>query len=268
MLVSCLVVAAWGFKRIPLRVVFVFCFRALSVNSWFALDTAHATSIVMLTSKLISFRWNSLGTSLRAWNVSSYLFRRCLPIQSLPVLPAGSQRPFQHCSFRESVDLRWFAQISYERGSLSQICAHAFLGSLPHKDIGMRKVMRARVAQNWLIWMGDEAISIHRCQKGLSAVHSEKSAANICNLRQRQQSCFAYMVLDDSNWCCNRSRETSDVPYSTPGSVWRAPLAKVSAIPFDSQGWKSKLTASSFEASLSQSKFQLSSPNPTEPPSN
>ena len=91
MLVSCLLVAAWGLKRIPLRVVFVFCFRALSVNSWFALDTAHATSIVMLTSKLISFRWNSLGTSLRAWNVSSYLFRRCLPIQSLPVLQHDSR---------------------------------------------------------------------------------------------------------------------------------------------------------------------------------
>ena len=92
----------------------------------------------MLTSKLISFAWSSLGTSLGAWNVSSYLFET-------------TQRPFQHCSFPENVDLiwfqkdvdlLWFAQIYYECRSLAQFCADAFLGSLQHKDIGIGKVMR------------------------------------------------------------------------------------------------------------------------------
>ena len=49
--------------------------------------------------------------------------------------------------------------------------------------------------------MGAEAISIiYRCQKGLSAVHSDKSAADIRKPRQwrsQQQSCLAYIVLDD-----------------------------------------------------------------------
>ena len=49
--------------------------------------------------------------------------------------------------------------------------------------------------------MGAEAISIiYRCQKGLSAVHSDKSAENICKLRQQRSqrpSCLAYIVLDD-----------------------------------------------------------------------
>ena len=40
----------------------------------------------------------------------------------------------------------------------------------------------------------------YRCQKGLRGVHSNKSAANICKLRQwrsQQLSCLAYIVLDD-----------------------------------------------------------------------
>ena len=41
---------------------------------------------------------------------------------------------------------------------------------------------------------------LYRCQKGLSGVHSDSSASNICKLRQwrsQQPSCLAYIVLDD-----------------------------------------------------------------------
>ena len=40
----------------------------------------------------------------------------------------------------------------------------------------------------------------YRCQKGLRGVHADKSAANICKLRQwssQQPSCLDYIVLDD-----------------------------------------------------------------------
>ena len=47
---------AWGFKRISVLVVFVFGLGTLNVNGRFALQTAHVKSIVVLTSKIISFR--------------------------------------------------------------------------------------------------------------------------------------------------------------------------------------------------------------------
>ena len=55
----------------------------------------------------------------------------------------------------------------------------------------------SRVARNWLISLGAEEISyIYKFQKGLNGVHSDKSAANNCNLRQwrsQQPSCLTYI---------------------------------------------------------------------------
>ena len=54
-----------------------------------------------------------------------------------------------------------------------------------------------------------------RCQQGLSGVHSDKSASNICKLRQwrsQQPSCLPYIVLDDrSRMQCHCTWEESPV---------------------------------------------------------
>ena len=56
----------------------------------------------MLTSKLISFAWSSLGTSLGAWNVSSYLLRPCL-LSTLPLLTSGRPRAMLYELLSDSV---------------------------------------------------------------------------------------------------------------------------------------------------------------------
>ena len=79
----------------------------------------------------------------------------------------------------------------------------------------------------------------YRCQKGLSGVHSDKSASNICKLRQwrsQQPSCLPYIVLDGGSrmQChCNMRR----IPCSAiePGSntdsmILKAPLLQESAV--------------------------------------
>ena len=62
--------------------------------------------------------------------------------------------------------------------------------------------MRVAGCSEWLICLGAEEIScidVKKIRKGLGAVHSDKSAANICKPRQwrSQQSCLAYIALDD-----------------------------------------------------------------------
>ena len=64
----------------------------------------------MLTSKLISFAWSSLGTSLGAWNVSSYLLRPCL-LSTLPLLTSG--RPRAMLRNKDYCNCRNFSQIPY-----------------------------------------------------------------------------------------------------------------------------------------------------------
>ena len=91
----------------------------------------------------------------------------CLPISSLPVL--------------------------------QQICADAFLGSLhiDHRQghAGRGLLRMAHLSGSW----SNLCIDVQKFRKGLSAVHSDKSAANICKPRQwrSQQSCLAYIALDD-----------------------------------------------------------------------
>ena len=54
--------------------------------------------IIWLLGKVISFGWSSLGTSLGAWNVSSYLLRPCL--LSTHLKPPGSPTR-QHMNFKK-----------------------------------------------------------------------------------------------------------------------------------------------------------------------
>ena len=98
------------------------------------------------------------------------------------------------------MQLLWFAQNYYECGSFAQICPHVFPGSLPHKDIGLGKVMRVPGCSKLANFTGSWRNFLYNFQKGLDGLHSDKSAANNCNLRQwrsPEPSCLPYIVLDD-----------------------------------------------------------------------
>ena len=86
----------------------------------------------------------------------------------------------------------------YECRSVPQICADVFLGSLPHKDIGIGKVNRV-AGYSKLTGLFDWELKGFKI--GLSGVHPDKSVANTCKLRQwrsPQPSRLASIVLDDS----------------------------------------------------------------------
>ena len=68
---------------------------------------------------------------------------------STPLKPPGSPTQqqalnvhFNTAPCQKDVELLGFAQMYYECDSLAQICADVFLAFLPHKDIGIGKVIR------------------------------------------------------------------------------------------------------------------------------
>ena len=107
---------------------------------------------------------------------------------------------FNTAPFQKDVDLLWFEQIHEECGSLAQICADVFLGSLPHKDIGIGKVISVPGCSKLAYLTASWNNFFYKFQRGLSGVHPDKSAASICQLKQwssQQPSCLDYIVLDD-----------------------------------------------------------------------
>ena len=119
--------------------------------------------------------------------LSSYLFRPRLPILKPRGSPTQQQAlnvHFNTTRFQKDVQLLWFAQNYCECGSFAQICPHVFPGSLPHKDIGIGKVMRVPGCSKLANFTGSWRNFLYKFQKGLNGVHSDKSAANNCNLRQ------------------------------------------------------------------------------------
>ena len=124
---------------------------------------------IWLWGNVISFGWSSLGIWKGAWNVSSYLLRPCL--QSTHFKFPGSPTDLCRC-------LPWFLAHRHRQG---------------HAGRGLLRM--AHLSGSW----SNLCIDVQKFRKGLSAVHSDKSAANICKPRQwrSQQSCLAYIALDD-----------------------------------------------------------------------
>ena len=68
------------------------------------------------------------------------------------------------------------------------------------RDIGLGKVMRVPGCSKLAHFTGSWRNFLYKFQKGLDGLHSDKSAANNCNLRQwrsPEPSCLPYIVLDD-----------------------------------------------------------------------
>ena len=58
------------------------------------------------------------------------------------------------------------------------------LVQLPHKDIGIGKVMRVPGCSKLAYLTGSWNNFLYKFQRGLSGVHPDKSAASICQLKQ------------------------------------------------------------------------------------
>ena len=125
--------------------VFLLGFCTLKVNGRFALETAHVASIGMLAHKQNHQLWlEQSGHFTRGLTCIQLSFQTLSTHSKPPIFPTQQQALNVHCNsapFQKDAELLGFAQIYYECDSLAQICADVFLGSLPHKDTGIGKVM-------------------------------------------------------------------------------------------------------------------------------
>ena len=160
-----------------------------------------------------SVNWYAHKQNHQLWLEQSGHFTRIqLSFQTLSthLKPRGSPTQqqalnvhFNTTRSQKDVQLLWFAQNYYECGSFAQICPHVFPGSLPHKDIGIGKVMRVPRCSKLANFTGSWSNFLYKFQKGLNGVHSDESAANNCNLRQ----CRALMfTLHCTGWQVSSDR--------------------------------------------------------------
>ena len=149
------------------------------------------------------FGWSSQDTSRAGLKCIQLSFQTLSTHLKPPGAPTRQQAlniHFDTATVQNDVDLLWFAQMYYECGSLAQICADVFLGSMPHKDIGRGEVMRVAGCSKLACLTGSWNNFFHKFQRGLSGMHPDKSAASICQLKQwrsQQPSCLDYIVLAD-----------------------------------------------------------------------
>ena len=136
---------------------------------------------IWLWGNVISFGWSSLGIWKGAWNVSSYLLRPCL--QSTHFKLPGSPTDLCRC-------LPWFLAHRHRQG-------HAGRGLLR---------MLAHLSGSW----SNLCIDVQKFRKGLSAVHSDKSAANILQAQTMAQPavmfglhCTGWQVASDRLYYAN-----------------------------------------------------------------